>query len=219
MYSVEDIIEKINHKLNGYSWNSEKENPFIKMSDWDKKFIKSVSHHSVNKNALTISQIDTSIKIIRKHLSYFDITEQNMIESIIDRKITRLEPRVVEKIPREARWASGPYVLFRFNYNDMIVADLRNLKSELQMIPAAASIYGEKIWKVLVDSTNAAKVMNIIQRHNFDFDDNLANFFVEISNNKGASNKLTITENSIKLLVKDDPLAAIWISGMEWLND
>jgi uncharacterized protein (UPF0261 family) len=61
--------------------------------------------------------------------------------------------------------------------------------------------------------------MSIIKRHNFEFDDAVAELFVNIENNLEQTNNVELNQTDIVLNINNDVFASLWLADMEWLKN
>ena len=76
-----------------------------------------------------------------------------------------------------------------------------------------------KIWIVDVTSDNFERVMDLIRRYKFSFDDTVAQYFVEASNAKGQPSKIEVVDDKLVIDVKDDDLLNTWLNAIKVLEN
>lgn len=221
MKNIEDCLERLDRLCSIHPYNPPPgyRHPTSQMSEWDYKFVSDVSTHTTNGSALSTKQADTLIKILRNNIQLFDKADRPLVQSIVDNPSYRHPLFQAVNIIREVRWAGGSTVLFRFPYNAAILVDIRSIENAIDDIMNPVMLKDLRAWKVIVDVSNYKHVMNLIQRHNFAFDDETLTFFMNIANNVDKPNVMRVDGDEISVEINNDVMAALWLENMEWLKN
>jgi len=218
---IEDCLERLDTILMSYPVITPPGyiHPTKIVSPWDQKFISDVSTHTQQGSALSTAQSAIVLKILQKYLGVFNAKHSTEVQQILHSPIYRKPLFESQSFPREVRWAGGGTLLFRFKFNAQISVDLRNLNSSLPELSPPHLVHPYKLWKINVDNSNHKEVMSIIKRHNFEFDDEVLEFFMHVTNNLDNPTSLRITDDEIQVDVNNDILTTIWFDEMEWLKN
>lgn len=199
MITVEDLLEKLDELL----WtpvyaNGEKME--IK-AIWDRQFISDVSNYTREGKCLSTSQSALGIKLIKRYTQHLVISgfDQNSVEAITNSPVHRLQPYQSSNIRREVKYLGDNKLIFRFKYNPSIIEKLREMKHSN---PYTNKNYPDfnsdlKVWMVEVTVLNQEKIMSIISDFKFDFDDDVAEFFMNFENSKGGESSCVVKEDEI----------------------
>lgn len=220
MRTIEDCLERLDTILMSYPVVTPPGyvHPTVIVSQWDQKFISDVSTHTRQGSSLSTAQSTVVLKVLQKHVNLFNASHATQVQQLLQTPVYRRPLFESLNFPREVRWAGGGTLLFRFKFNAQITADLRNLNCSLPELSPPQLIHQYKIWKVNVDNANHKEVMNIIKRHNFEFDDEVLEFFMNVTNNLDTPTSYRITDDEIQIDVNNDILTTIWLDEMEWLK-
>ena len=196
-------------------------NVFEITNTWDRRFISDVAEHSRNGKAVSTAQSSVVLKLIdryRDHLSVRGIARTE-VDQLINFPQYARPPYQSTVLPREVRWAGDNKLVFRCKYNAGIIEDIKKLKGTNHFLPHHYPMFfrEQKLWIVDVNSGNAEKTMDVIKRHKFDFDDAVAQFFLDIENGKGRRSEILTDGESIQITVRNDDLLNSWLNALEIL--
>ena len=185
---------------------------------WDRKFISDVAYHTREGKAISTAQGTLALKLIdryKKHLEIKGISASELA-SFLENPEYRKTPQVSVSSPREVRYIGDSKIVFRCRYNAMVIEDIKSLKSHSYFqISGKPKFNGNhKVWVVSVDNSNVDKVMGIVRRHNFNFDDEVAEFFMEVINSKGKMSELSIDSDQILVHCRNDEFLMLWANDL-----
>jgi hypothetical protein len=184
-------------------------------SNWDRCFISDVAYHTREGKALSTAQGKLALKLIDRYKKSLEIKGVVAVEleALLLNPIYKQEPHISVSAPREVRYAGDSKIVFRCRYNKPVVEDIKTLKNHSHIQHNSHPKYNgtNKIWLVHVDLSNVNKVIDVIRRHRFNFDDELAEFLTEVVNAKGQKSEITIEDNQIIIQCKDDELLSSWL--------
>lgn len=227
---VEDCLEKLNHILMYSFTPSPLASTTMQVSkygtisvpgiaDWDTKFISDVSNHTGQGSPLSTAQAEVCCKLLLKHLAFFDPADAVKVEQAVASQSFRHPLHQTVVVPREVRWVGGSILIFRFQYNAVIVNALKGLDSALCELTRPMPLAGKKAWRIVVDETNYQAVMTLIKSHNFQFDDGVLEFFMNITNKLNDPSSIRVEGDQIRVEINNDVLASLWLDEMEWLQN
>lgn len=227
MIYVEDFLEHLSDLFIA--------NDKLRVSDWDRNFTIDVAAHTraPDPNALhfqvrrqlspglTTSQANVVLKLLARHRGLIDKSYQQTLTDLLAKPSYRIPLTTSAEIKREVRWIGGSKILFRFKFNSTIADELksREIPHELAIFSGVNYNTDFKVWGVSVDNSNVEYIMKFIQRHEFEFDDEILQFFMTISNNIGKPNLIQVESDGFNIEVNNDILASEWLDEMEWLFD
>ena len=215
MITIEDCLED----LDEINWNPV---PYcgevLEITNfWDRKFISDVAYHTREGKALSTAQGTLALKLIMRYKKHLEIKGMiaSELSSFLENPEYRKTPQISVASPREVRYIGDSRVVFRCRYNAMIVEDIKSLKnySYFQSNGKPKFNGDYKVWIVFVDNSNVDKVMNIVRRHNFNFDDEVAEFFMEVVNSKGKTSEISVSEE-ITIYCRNDEFLMLWINDL-----
>lgn len=227
MIYVEDFLE--------YLADIFANNDKLRVSDWDRNFITDVANHTKDPDpnqlvfqirrqrspGLTSSQASVVLKLLQRHKGLIDKSYHETLNKLISAPAYRIPVTETAEIKREVRWIGGSKLLFRFKYNAGIAEDFKNgpIKFELKIFSGVNYNQDFKVWGLCVDNLNYDIIMKLIQKHAFEFDDDVLEFFMNINNNVGKQSQVSLTPDHIAVEINNDILASNWLQEMEWLYD
>lgn len=221
MKSIEDCIETLDSMVAKFSFAPSPASLLAQevISDWDQKFIASVCSHTRIGSALSSAQGEIAIKILRKYVELFPGSDQPSVERLIATPHYRKPFFKSISVAREVRWTGGTTLLFRFQYNDGLLSQLKILPTEMDELTPKYPIKGQKMWRITVDNSNHKEIMRFIQNHNFGFDDDVLRMFMNIENNLDKKSEIRVVDGEIQVDINNDVMAALWLRDMEWLKN
>ena len=221
MLSVEECLEALDtleHKdVVGSSGQT------LKITNsFDRRFIGDVTTHTRAGKAISTAQGQVGLKLIQRYQDILsDMGYQSIqISQLSTTPVYRAAPYQSTVLPREVRWAGNNVLVFRCKYNDAVIQDIKRLKStnlfEHQNYPLF--LRDAKLWLVNVNSGNWERVMDVIKRHRFHFDDTVAEYFTEVANSVGQRSQIASTDTEITITARDDDFLTGWINAIEKLE-
>jgi len=187
-------------------------------SAWDRSFISDVAYHVREGKPISTAQGKLALKLIdryKNHLEAKGLLKKD-IQDLLEEPEYRQQPHISVSSPREVRYLGDSKIAFRCVFNRPVIDDIKTLKSNSYLQSSTNPKFdGEhKLWIVYVDHSNVQKTMDVIRRHNFNIDDEITEFFMEVINSKGQKSSATIEENKIIIQCRDDELFNSWINDL-----
>lgn len=189
---------------------------------WDRRFISDVQEHCSNGAAISTAQAAVVIKLIDRYRDH--LVGKGLAVHELDQLVAvphyAQQPYQSTLLPREVRWAGDNKLVFRCKYNASIIEDIKKLKGNNYFLSAQYPIFfkEEKLWVVDVNSGNLEKTMDVIKRHKFAFDDTVAEFFLNITNNQNIPSSIEVNDDMISVTVRDDGLLNAWLNAISILE-
>jgi hypothetical protein len=184
-------------------------------SNWDRCFISDVAYHVREGKPLSTAQGKLALKLIDRYKKHLEIkgTAVADLESLLLNPAYKQEPHISVASPREVRYMGNSKLLFRCKYNKPVVEDIKTLKNYSQFQQGSQPKFNGKykVWVVLVDLSNVNKVMDVIRRHRFNFDNEVTEFLMEVVNAKGQKSEISIEDNQIIIRCRDDEIFSNWL--------
>ena len=189
---------------------------------WDQRFIRDVAKHVTNGFAISTSQSAIVLKLIdryKDHLIAAGVQSSALDQLLVCPQYSKAPYQSVE-LPREVRWAGDNKLVFRCKYNQGVVEDIKRLKGGNTFLPHQFPIFNreQKLWIVDVNVGNYDRVMDVIKRHRFAFDDAVTEFFFEIENGKDQPSVIEATEQNIVVTVRNDEFFNAWLNTLKALE-
>lgn len=221
MLTVEDALEALD-AISHMPVRDTSGNVLEISNTWDRRFVNDVWQHCQNSQAISTSQGEVLIKLIqryRDHLIAFGFVAQSL-DLLIQTPTYKRTPYQSSHLPREVRWAGGNKLVFRCKYNGGVIEDIKKLKGVNHFLthPHPMWFKEHKLWIVDVNSGNWERVMDVIKRHRFGFDDAVANYFMEVTNSFQAASEATTEPDCIKVTVRNDDFLDSWLTGLTQLE-
>lgn len=190
---------------------------------WDRRFIADVSQHVANGSAISTSQSSIVLKLIERYQDHLvaDGTAKSSIDQLLLMPQYKKPPYQSVELPREVRYAGDNKLVFRCKYNQAVVDSIKALKSDrlFNTYNYPAFIREHKLWLVEVNGRNYETVMDVIKRHKFHFDDDVANYFLEIENTKDQPSNIVADEETIEVNVRNDAFLQNWLNALQALAE
>jgi hypothetical protein len=213
MLTVEECLEKLKRicdkpKVLGQVTYEIKDN-------WDRQFIFDVVRRTYEGNAISTSQGEIVLRLVSRYKPHLHAVGLQIgdLDSVIQTPKYRKPPYQSAPLPREVRWAGDNKLVFRCKYNQNIVNDLKKCKGNNPFEERNPVFdHDNKLWIVDVNSGNWKSVMDVIKRYKFDFDDEVAQFFMEVSNAENQLSEAKVEDGRILVTVKDDSLLDSWLN-------
>lgn len=189
---------------------------------WDRRFIGDVAEHVANGAAISTAQSAIVLKLIERYRIL--ITDRGHLDSEIAQLLLFPQyskpPYQSDVLPREVRWAGDNKLVFRCKYNQGVIEDIKRLKGTNYFLPRGFPLWHKdtKLWVIDVNSGNHEKVMDVIKRHKFAFDDAVAQFFLDIENGKGQRSDIEVNGDTIEITVRNDDLLNAWVNALQVIS-
>lgn len=220
MITVEDLLHKLEvicrHPLTRFEGIAEITNT------WDRRFICDVYDHVAGGEAISTAQSDIVIKLIERYRAVMVAygSTDSEISALIAFPQYRRPPYQSEVLPREVRWAGDNKLVFRCKYNQGVIEDIKRLRGTNHFLlhPYPMWFKEHKLWVVDVNGGNHEKVMDVIKRHKFAFDDAVANLFLEIENGRGKRSDIQVTQDTIVVTARNDDFLNAWLNALQTLE-
>jgi hypothetical protein len=188
---------------------------------WDRRFLSDVAEHSRNQKAISTAQSAVVLKLIdryKDHLVCCGLTTSELDQLLAFPRFA-IPPYQSTLLPREVRWAGDNKLVFRCKYNAGIIEDIKKLNGNNIFSPNYFPTFTkEKLWLVDVNSGNYQKVMDVIKRHRFSFDDTVAEFFMNIENSSGRRSEVIVDDGNITIVVRNNSLLNAWLNSIHNLE-
>ncbi len=221
MLTVEECLKELD-LLSARPVKDQQGNVFEISNTWDRRFVEDVAAHAANGQAISTAQGDLAVKLIqryRDHLIVVGIAPQSIDLLIAQPNYARV-PYQSTNLPREVRYGGDNKLVFRCKYNSGVIDDIKKLKgtNHFQAIPYPTFNRDHKLWIVDVNSGNWEKVMDVIKRHRFHFDDTVADYFLEVANSFSLKSDAVVDGDTITVKVRNDDFLGAWLNGIEALE-
>lgn len=222
MLSVEDCLEALEEST-WYNAHTGLPDATEITNNWDRRFISDVSNFTLSGKALSTAQGTIALKLIERYRSILERKgiKSSSIDILLSQPHYRLPPYQSTILKREVRWIGNNKLVFRLKKNPGIIEDIKRLKGTNYFIPSGFPMFNRQhsMWLVDVNSGNLSQVMDVIKRHRFEFDDDVAQYFMEVSNAMGQQSTAHIENNSIDVTVKDDDFLDSWLNAIGCLEN
>jgi hypothetical protein len=227
MLTIEDCLEQ----LDVINWDPPVDNTgkLLSISNtWDRRFISDVSFHTRQNNPISTAQGTLALKLINRYRN--ELQHSSMMGYQLDALLStpqyRHSPHESLNFSREVRWLGDSKLAFRSKYNPGVGEDIKKLRASGVLTQTnngrgASPRFSkpEKSWIVQVDLSNVERVMEVIRRHCFKFDDNVAEFLTEVSNSKDAHSSARLSEDSIHVEVRGNEFMSLLLSDLHWIKN
>lgn len=216
MLTIEDCLEKLDD-----SWYNTKRK-VEDQSNWDHRFITDVAMHVRDGKAVSTEQGKIILKLITRYRD--KLISEGVSESDLSYLISspqyRRPPYTSTIVAREVRWMGNSKLAFRCKYNATITEDIKRLKGTNHFLDSAHPWFHRdtKLWIVDVNSGNLERVMDVIKRHGFSFDDDVEHFFLNAMNSIGQHSRAEVCGNQLVIDIKDDDFLNAWANCTAGMN-
>ena len=186
MMYVEDILRGLGHLVTSEA---------IK-DPWSRSFISNVIIHVGNSKPLSTNQSAMVLKIAAKQV--IPLTQVMKFSAVeiragIDKPSHLRTPFESSDVKREVRYIGINKIAFRFKMDTIAQRDVKNLGVHNGVAQSKPEFHPKyKIWIVQVDNTNLAKIRDVISRHKFEFDDNLAEYLTRCENSQSVPSAFVV---------------------------
>lgn len=147
----------------------------------DYRFMTDMNEKVLINSIFTTEQAKVIAKIVGKYIYIFNDDEQKQVQSLL--KFNRYKNELKQSImfPREVRVLNDYTLLFRFRMNHNITEAIRDIKI---LSNHTSYIHGYQLWRVPCDFMNKETIMRLIRDHDFQCDDLVLKFFMDMSNHQ-----------------------------------
>lgn len=187
---------------------------------YDLQFLWEIGFKIKNKKPISSKQGDLLIKILRKYVQVLCELglDQSSTERLLDNPVYNVQPYQSHNIPREVRYLGNGVLLFRSMYNPKIVNEIKALKAKeekKEYLSTHISFNGEyKLWLVEVSEQNFSRVMKLIKGFNFEFDDDVLQFFYICENSDKYCSSIVDEGGRLEITSFNDVVFSSWIEKM-----
>ena len=221
MLTVEDCLQELD-LLSTKPAKDAQGNVFEITNAWDRRFVEDVANHSRAGQAISTAQGELAIKLIQRYRDHLIVVgyPAQSVDLLIATPHYARTPYQSTHLPREVRYAGDNKLVFRCKYNSGIIEDIKRLKGINHFTAVQYPTFNRdhKLWIVDVNQGNWEKVMDVIKRHRFHFDDTVANYFLEVANSLSQQSSVEADPAGIKVTVRNDDFLSAWASGVAGLE-
>lgn len=157
--------------------------------EWAERFITNVNNHVTLGRPLSSEQSKIVLKLVRRVRDFLIEHGESptRIDDLLARPVHRQAVYQSSVMPKEVRYLGDNKLGFRFKYNDIIIGDIKAL------VPREPTYVHDRpwfhrdynIWVVSVTRDSIDRIMNLIQKHRFDFDEGVIEYLALADNSKG----------------------------------
>jgi len=200
---------------------------YLRADPWRRKFLASLGDAVKAKKTLSSEQSRIFCKLVRENKEAIAELDDEYSERLIDDFLTygkhRRQPYQSYNLPREVRYLGDNKIGFRFKRSQEIIDDIKALKSRRQSEkesmrwrPHPTYNGAFRMWVVPVTGENVKQVMNIIRKHSFSFDDEVAEYFLLAENSRGQKSAMVHDPISGKFIINvcDNDALAAWVRNV-----
>ncbi|NJO64306.1 MAG: hypothetical protein HC836_40905 [Richelia sp. RM2_1_2] len=234
-YTIEDLLEEleeINHyQVRAISFGSVKYVNSVVTSPADRKFISDLCQRTKTGGNFSTKQAEIAKKIIRKYASAFSqkresnyapqktyimLTELE-VHAVCDRSLFRIEPYISSNVPRIVRYLGHRKLGFQSKYSPQVIEKIKSLGDPINPSKKSGFPYfnkKHKIWVVEVTENNLEKVMKVIKKFNFEFDEDTVQFLTDCTNSTTMQSTAEVKDNMIYITSQNNDLLARWVENI-----
>lgn len=178
---------------------------------WHRNFLSNVHTYVLGGNQLSTNQGAIVLKVAAKHTIELsrevNHTKTDLEYSIANPHYER-QPYQSVSIKREVRYLGMDKLAFRFKLDQVVVAEIKALKSSTDTVNTNPSWNNQyRLWIVTVTPQNLDKVFGIIQRHKFEFDEEVLEYLTLCTNSKkGVTTFVPVDDQTMVVNVVANPL-------------
>lgn len=187
---------------------------------WHRNFIVNVQEHVTNRSPLSTNQSNVIIKAARTHMVAL-VKALNSTAATVDHALQhptyKTAPYQSKSVVREVRYLGVDKLAFRFKRDPTIIEEIKGLRSANDIMSTGAKWNNQyALWIVTVTTGTLDKIMGIIQRHKFSFDDPVLEYITLCHNSKKAASTFELVPDSdiIVANVVNNPLLETVLEGM-----
>lgn len=221
IYTIEDLLEVLDNcikKQHSFVFGVLPDNNSILevRNPADIKFVSDLSQKTRQEKNFSTKQAFIAIKIIQKHAAIvakdLGIPEEQIL-AICDNPVYRKEPYKSTNVPKEVRYLGNRKLVFRSKYAPQIVDRFKQLKSSVGLVGRSYPYFNKtyNVWIVEITESVLDKVMNIIKKFGFQFNDEVLEFLTKCENAKEERSTATVADDNIILEVKNNELLSAWV--------
>lgn len=190
MINVEDLVKGLNLLIKS-----------TRISDaWFVSFLPSVLGHINTGNSLSSNQSNVICKCaannVRDLSKVLRVSDSDIIACINNPTYKNTPYRSLDA-KREVRYAGRNFIVFRFKVDNTVIADLKRLSSGDISDSKLKYIRQYRLWRLGITSENINEVQALIQRHRFDFDQQLLEYMLVCQNSSKVKNTVVVTDDQI----------------------
>lgn len=226
MLNIEDSLEL----LDVINWDPpvDPQGKLLSISNtWDRRFVSDVCFHTRQGRPISTAQGTLALKLIRRYqteLQHKGIPGYQL-DALFETPLYRSPPHESVNFSREVRWLGESRLAFRSKYNPSVGDDIKKLRgtgiqTTMNNGRAANPRFSKehKAWIVLVDARNVERVMEVIRRHCFKFDDAVAEFLTEVSNSSTATSSAQLDADHIRVDVRGNEFLSLLLTDLRWMK-
>ena len=232
MITIEDLLEEletivktsVGHASQRGRWGrSNYVNPVT--SPADRKFLQDLADRTRNGGRFSTKQSFIARKIITKYARLFkderpqQFTDPELLVpaeeviAICQNPTYRQHPYQSIEIPREVRYIGNRKLAFKCKFAPQIIDRIKALKDSMGNTDTPYPHFhkSSKLWIVEVTENNIEKVMFLIKKFNFKFDDDVVQFLSDCSNANELQSTAVVDDDTIHVVVQHNSLLAKWL--------
>lgn len=180
---------------------------------WHRNFLSNVQQYVLGGNALSTNQAQIVLKVANNHVAELSRETRRPkadVELYIKNPVYKKSPYQSVSIKREVRYIGMDKLAFRFKLDQVVVSELKSLRSSSDPINTAPRFdHKYRIWVVTVTPGNLEKVFDIIKRHKFDFDEGVLEYMTLCTNSKKAVSTFQFVDDTLAVAnITSNPLLA-----------
>jgi hypothetical protein len=181
----------------------------------DKKFISSMASKVHTNQRMSTKQAYVVLKLISAYTAIIAAKKRVPFEKIHELLRTPVyvnEPYESISIPNEVRYAGDDFLVFKFKFHPIIKEEIKELKADLPFTdPYPKYNNMHRVWIVKVSITNIESIMTVIRKYEFNFDDDLAQYFTNILNTKNKIPEIMIENNKCVIDIPNDDVFSDYV--------
>ncbi len=231
MICLEDLLEELHHistlAVHRSQWivteGRSGANPV--RSPADRKFLQDLSERTAVGNKLSTKQAYVARKIIAKYARLFEdlaydfhrlprgVTAE-MVVSICENPVYRQAPYQSVEVPREVKYLGNRKLAFKTTFSPQVVNRIKSLNDDRIGTTSLDFPYFNKeyrIWVVEVHEYNLEKVMNLIKKFSFQFDDDVVQFLADCSEASNKPSVAVVSDDTIHVVCQNNNLLHHWL--------
>jgi hypothetical protein len=210
LITIEDVVEVIAENIHDPDLKGMLGDP------WFTKFFSNVGSWVRQNKPLTTEQAKIVSKALMKTRVYF-LARGASPEGIHDLLMTpvyRNQPTLSSVMPREVRYLGNSILGFRFKRNDIIMDEIKALKSLSPLAPHLVEWQPhDRMWEIGIMDTTLDGIFAIIKKHRFHFDDDVAQALADAENAQRGISTFAVEDGMLVITVKDNVLLSSWVES------
>jgi hypothetical protein len=195
------------------------------VNTWDYSFIRDINNIIVQNKSLSSAQTEVCLKIIKKYQFFLvkNGLREKDIKHLLEFPSYKLPPYESQKKPRVVRWIGDNHLIFKCSYNRIVVDAIKQLTVNNNFIGNQHPRFNRKytFWLVRVNESNIDKVMEVIKRHCFDFDNSVEQYLLHCKNAQEGkkTNSVEMHGDYFKISVICDDFLDSWLNDLKEMDD